>query len=325
MSGMSYGLEEKVVVVTGGSRGIGLELARNFLAQGARVVICGRKEENLKAAVEKLGGGERLLAVAAHVAKEGDVENLFDTAVRRFGGLDVLINNVGMNLLTASVTDTDLPVWNKIIEGNLTGAFLCSRKAARIMREKKRGKIVSISSLAGTKAAPAMGIYGIAKAGLEMLTKVLASELAAFNIQVNAVAPGMVRTDFSKPFWSTPAISRPDREGDPGGPHRRDRGSGAHRPAAGLPPCGLHHRADDRGGRRRHRDMSLTAGIDIGSITAKAAILRDGRTPGNEGDLHRLQCRGGGTPRLRGAPCGTGARTRGRSSGSSPRATAARA
>jgi len=206
MCGIAFDLAGKVVVVTGGSRGIGLELARNFLEQGARVVICGRKEENLKAAVQKLGGGERLLAMAAHVAKEGDVENLFDMTVRQFGGVDVLVNNVGMNLLTASVTDTDLPVWNKIIEGNLTGAFLCSRKAARIMREKKRGKIVSISSLAGTKASPAMGIYGIAKAALEMMTKVLASELAAFNIQVNAVAPGVVRTDFSKPFWATPAI-----------------------------------------------------------------------------------------------------------------------
>ena len=206
MNRMSYDLEGKVVVVTGGSRGIGLELAGDFLEQGAKVVICGRKQENLAAAVEKLGGGERLLAVPAHVAREGDVENLFETAVRHFGGLDVLINNVGMNLLAASVVDADLPVWNKIIEGNLTGAFLCSRKAARIMREKKRGKIVNISSLAGTKASPGMGIYGVAKAGLEMLTKVLASELAPFNIQVNAIAPGVVRTDFSKPFWATPAI-----------------------------------------------------------------------------------------------------------------------
>jgi NAD(P)-dependent dehydrogenase (short-subunit alcohol dehydrogenase family) len=206
MNVISYGLEEKVVVVTGGSRGIGLELARNFLAQDARVVICGRKEENLKSAVEKLNGGDRLLAVAAHVAKENEVDNLFDTAVRRFGGLDILVNNVGMNLLTTSIAETDLPVWNKIIEGNLTGAFLCSKKASRIMRERKRGKIISISSVAGARAAPGMGIYGIAKAGVEMLTKVLASELAVFNIQVNAVAPGMVRTDFSKPFWSTPAI-----------------------------------------------------------------------------------------------------------------------
>ncbi|MBU2053796.1 MAG: SDR family oxidoreductase [Proteobacteria bacterium] len=206
MCGIAFGLEDRVVVVTGGSRGIGLELAGDFLEQGAKVVICGRKQENLAAAVEKLGGGGRLLAVPVHVAREGDVENLFETAVRHFGGLDILINNVGMNLLAASVVDADLPVWNKIIEGNLTGAFLCSRKAARIMREKKRGKIVNISSLAGTKASPGMGIYGVAKAGLEMLTKVLASELAPFNIQVNAIAPGVVRTDFSKPFWATPAV-----------------------------------------------------------------------------------------------------------------------
>jgi NAD(P)-dependent dehydrogenase (short-subunit alcohol dehydrogenase family) len=129
MSGVSYGLEEKVVVVTGGSRGVGLELARNFLAQGARVVICGRKEENLKAAVEKLNGGDRLLSVAAHIVKEGDLENLYDMAVRQFGGLDILVNNVGMNLLTASVTDTDLPVWNKIMEGNLTGTFLLTGRS----------------------------------------------------------------------------------------------------------------------------------------------------------------------------------------------------
>lgn len=217
MSGISYGLEEKVVVVTGGSRGIGLELARHFLLVGARVVVCGRKEANLAAAVEFLGGGERLLAVPAHVAREGDVENLFDTTVRRFGGLDILVNNVGMNLLTASVTDTDLAVWNKIIEGNLTGAFLCSRQAARTMRERRRGKIVSVSSLAALKASPGMGIYGIAKAGVEMLTKVLAFELAAFNIQVNAVAPGVVRTDFSKPFWSTPAIHEQIVKGIPAG------------------------------------------------------------------------------------------------------------
>jgi 2-deoxy-D-gluconate 3-dehydrogenase len=206
MSCVPYGLEEKVVVVTGGSRGIGLDLARGFLSEGAKVVICGRKEENLRSATGLLNAGDRLLAVAAHVARETDVENLFETAVRKFGTVDILVNNVGMNLLTASVIDTELPVWNKIIEGNLTGAFLCARKAARIMREKKQGKIVSISSIAGSKAAPAMGIYGIAKAGLEMLTKVLAAELASFNIQVNAVAPGMVRTDFSKPFWSTPEI-----------------------------------------------------------------------------------------------------------------------
>ena len=129
--------------------------------------------------------------------------------------MDVLINNVGMNLLTGSVVDTEPATWTKIIESNLTGTFLCSRKAAMIMRGQKSGRIVSISSIAGRKAAPGMGIYGIAKAGIEMLTRVLAFELAQFNIQVNAVAPCMVKTDFSKPFWSNDDLRAQIEKGIP--------------------------------------------------------------------------------------------------------------
>ena len=115
--------------------------------------------------------------------------------------MDGLINNVGMNIVT-SVVDADPGLWTKIIDSNLNGTFLCSRKAGQILREGKKGKIVSISSIAARRSAPFMGIYGIAKAGIEMMTKVMAQELASFNIQVNAVAPGMVRTKFSEPFWS---------------------------------------------------------------------------------------------------------------------------
>ena len=201
-----YGLEGKVAVVTGGSRGIGLEIARGLLDENAKVVICGRKQENLDAAVSALGGGDNLAAVAAHVAKEADVEALFHQVATRFGRLDILINNVGMNLMTPGVADTDFGLWQKIVDTNLSGTFLCSRRAAKIMREQKSGKIVTITSIAAQRAAPGMGIYGVAKAALEMLTKVLASELGAFNIQVNAVAPCMVKTDFSKPFWSNQEI-----------------------------------------------------------------------------------------------------------------------
>ncbi len=202
MSKLSFNMDEKVVVVTGGSRGIGLEIAKMLLAQNARVVICGRKQEGLDAAKEQINAGEdRFLAIQAHIAKEEEVENLFEKTKEVFGRLDVLINNVGMNIVT-SVVDAELSLWNKIIESNLNGTFLCSRKAGRIMREQKSGKIVSISSIAARRAAPAMGVYGIAKAGIEMMTKVLAQELAPFNIQVNAVAPSMVKTDFSKVFWS---------------------------------------------------------------------------------------------------------------------------
>ncbi len=202
MGNICYGLEGQVAVVTGGSRGIGLEIARLLLAERAKVVICGRKQDGLDRAVEALGGGENLMAVQAHVAKEPDVEALFDRAMEGFGRVDVLVNNVGMNLLTSSLADTDLGLWQKIVDTNLNGTFLCSRRAARIMKEQGGGKIVTISSIAGRRAAPGMGIYGVAKAAIEMMTKVLAMETAAFNIQVNAVAPSMVKTDFSKPFWS---------------------------------------------------------------------------------------------------------------------------
>ena len=201
MSPFNYKLEDKVFVVTGGSRGIGFEIARLLLDQKARVVICGRKQEGLDSAAEKLGAGDNLLAVQAHVAKYEEIEALFDQTLDRFGKLDGLVNNVGMNIMTA-VVDADPGLWNKIIDSNLNGNFLCSRKAGQIMRGQHNGKIVNISSIAARRSAPAMGIYGIAKAGIEMLTKVLAQELGPFNIQVNAVAPGMVRTAFSEPFWS---------------------------------------------------------------------------------------------------------------------------
>ena len=201
MSTLKYGLEDKVIVVTGGSRGIGLEIARELIDQKAKVVICGRKQDSLDAAQDLLGA-ENIMTVQAHIAKEEDVEALFSAVMDRYARLDVLINNVGMNLMTPFIADTEFSLWQKIIETNLSGTFLCSRRASQIMRNQQGGRIVNVSSIAGRKASPGMGIYGIAKAGIEMLTKVLASELAPFNIQVNAVAPSMVRTEFSKPFWS---------------------------------------------------------------------------------------------------------------------------
>jgi 2-deoxy-D-gluconate 3-dehydrogenase len=205
MGNLSFNLLDKVFVVTGGSRGIGLEIANLLLGQQAKVVICGRKQEGLDAARQELNAGDRLKTVQAHVAKSEDVDRLFETTVKTFGSMDGLINNVGMNIVTG-VVDADPGLWHKIIDSNLNGTFLCTRQAGQIMRDRKKGKIVSISSIAGRRSAPFMGIYGIAKAGIEMMTKVVAQELAPFNIQVNAVAPGMVRTKFSQPFWSNEEI-----------------------------------------------------------------------------------------------------------------------
>ena len=205
MGKLSFNVEDKVFVVTGGSRGIGFEIAGILLEEKAKVVICGRKQDGLDAAATELNAGDNLLAVPAHVARAEDVDGLFSRTLEVFGRIDGLINNVGMNIVTGLV-DADPGLWNKIIDSNLNATFLCSRKAGQMMREQGAGKIVSISSLAGRRSAPFMGIYGVAKAGIEMMTKVIAQELAAFNIQVNAVAPGMVRTKFSEPFWSNSEI-----------------------------------------------------------------------------------------------------------------------
>lgn len=198
---MNYNLKDKVCLVTGGSRGIGLELAKTLVAESAKVIICGRKQENLDQAAQQLGS-DNLTTIASHIAKPDQVEQMFEQIKEQFGGLDILFNNVGMNLMTPQIAELAPEMWQKIMDSNLTGTFLVSRKAAAMMQEKKSGKIITVSSVAAKKATPGMGIYGIAKAGMEMMTKVLASELAAHNIQVNAVAPAMVRTDFSKPFWS---------------------------------------------------------------------------------------------------------------------------
>ena len=214
---VNYGLENKVVLVTGGSRGIGLETARDLLAQKAKVVICARKQEGLEKAEAELQGGENLLTVAANISKPDEVESLFSAVVEKFNGIDILVNNMGMNLMTASVVDADFSLWQKILDSNLNSTYLCAVNAARIMKDKGGGKIVNLSSIAGSRSAPGMGIYGVAKAAIEMLTKVLAHELASFNIQVNAVAPSMVKTGFSMPFWSDENILNEIIKGIPAG------------------------------------------------------------------------------------------------------------
>lgn len=202
-SGGMLNLSGKTALVTGGSRGLGFAIAAALAAQGAKVAICGRKQENLDKAVRELEAeGHEILARVAHMGKAGQVEAFFETLKPSFGRLDILVNNVGMNLFTPSVAEVDEGLWDKVLEGNLKSAFLASRKAVPWMKEKGRGKIVNISSIAAQKAARGMGVYCVAKAGLEMFTRVLAAESALDGICVNAVAPGMIRTDFSKPFWS---------------------------------------------------------------------------------------------------------------------------
>ena len=200
-------LSGKVALVTGGSRGLGKDIALKMAKRGAEVAICGRKKENLDKAVEEFQKhGLDLMAESANIGKSDQVKALIHAIEEKFGRLNILINNVGMNILTPSVVETDEGLWDKILESNLKGTFLVSSHAVTLMKGSGGGKIVNISSIAARKASRGMGIYCVAKAGVEMLTRVLAVELASEHINVNAVAPGMVRTRFSQPLWSDESI-----------------------------------------------------------------------------------------------------------------------
>lgn len=208
MSNDIFSLKGKNVLVTGGSRGIGLSLAVGFAEAGAeKIAICGRKEDALLEAKGKIEEkGAKVIAVPTHLGKVEDIDKFFEKVKGGMGKLDVLVNNVGMNIFTPAVTDADESLWDKIIDTNLKSVFLVSQRGARMMREAGGGKIVNISTIAARKATPGLGIYGVAKAGVEMLTRVLAHELAPFNIQVNAIALAMIKTKFSEPLWSNPDI-----------------------------------------------------------------------------------------------------------------------
>jgi NAD(P)-dependent dehydrogenase (short-subunit alcohol dehydrogenase family) len=203
----SLNLSGKVALVTGGSRGLGKAIAETMAKNGANVAICGRKKESLDQAAAALQEmGHEVMAQVANVGESDKVAGLFQAIEQRFGRLDILVNNVGMNILTPSLAEAEEALWDKIIQTNLKGTFLVSKHAVPLMKKTGGGKIINISSIAARRAARGMGIYCVAKAAVEMLTRSMAVELASDHISVNAVAPGMVKTRFSQPFWSNEAL-----------------------------------------------------------------------------------------------------------------------
>jgi NAD(P)-dependent dehydrogenase (short-subunit alcohol dehydrogenase family) len=207
MGATDLDLSGKVALVTGSSRGIGKSIAVALAEKGAKVALCGRKQENLDQALEEFRKlGLQAMGRAVNMGQVPQVAALFTAVDEAFGGLDILVNNVGTNLLTPSVAEADVGLFDKLMETNLKSAFLASAEAVKRMKKRGGGKIINISSIAGRKASRGMGIYCIAKAGVDMLTKVLAQELAQDRINVNAIAPGVVRTKFSQPFWSNESL-----------------------------------------------------------------------------------------------------------------------
>jgi 3-oxoacyl-[acyl-carrier protein] reductase len=195
---MTPTLASKVAIVTGGSRGIGLAIARSFLGDGASVVISGTTERHLEDAQRTLStaGGERLAAVRADVREPEAADRLVDTAVDRFGGLDILVNNAGIGFF-GPLADMSVDDWQRVIDTNLNGVFYCTRAAIPHMRRRGGGWIVNISSLAGKNAFPGGTAYCASKSALNAFSEALMQEVRYDGIRVSYVMPGSVRTGFS--------------------------------------------------------------------------------------------------------------------------------
>ena len=195
----------KVAVVTGGSRGIGLAVARALLQSGARVAITATSDATLRAGtaeLEAVSGGAAVLAIRADVRRQGAVEQAFESASRHFGGIDVLVNNAGIGLFRP-VADMTVDEWHRVIDTNLTGVFYCCRAALPHLRSRGGGWIINVSSLAGTNPFPEAAAYCASKAGLNAFTEALMQEVRHDGVRVACVAPGSVRTGFSHPSPGT--------------------------------------------------------------------------------------------------------------------------
>lgn len=189
-------LQNKVALVTGSARGIGRAIAEAMAREGARVVISDRDADEARKTAAAIGGSA--LAITADVSRQDEIEALFRQTVEAFGRIDILVNNAGIGA-TRLVVDIALDEWERIIRINLTGAFLCSQQAARLMIAKgEGGKIINIVSLSGQKGGVGRSAYGASKAGLEVLNKIMAVEFADHKITVNAIAPGPIATETGK-------------------------------------------------------------------------------------------------------------------------------
>lgn len=188
----------KVAVVTGGSRGIGRAIAFMLAAEGAKVMICSRRQEAAEMVASEIRSvsGEGA-AVRADIARRSEVEGLIVGCVERFGRLDILVNNAAItkDALVLRMKDED---WDDVLDVNLKGAFFTTRAALRPMLKQQSGRIVNISSVVGMMGNPGQANYVAAKAGLDGFTRAVAREVASREITVNAVAPGFIETEMTE-------------------------------------------------------------------------------------------------------------------------------
>jgi NAD(P)-dependent dehydrogenase (short-subunit alcohol dehydrogenase family) len=191
----SFNLQGEVAIVTGGSQGLGKEMAKALAQNGATVVLTSRNLEKLAAVAQEIRtAGGKAEAIQGDIAQWANVQNLVSRVIGSYSKIDILINNAGMNFPPKPLVDFAEEEWQRIIDTNLKGTYFCCKAVCPHMMKRKKGRIINISSIAGSVGFPGMGPYGAAKAGIIQLTKTLALELADHNINVNAIAPGFFDT-----------------------------------------------------------------------------------------------------------------------------------
>ena len=196
-----FDLTGRVAIISGGSIGLGRQMAEGLAEMGANLVLCARKKERCEQAADELKQlGVKTLALACDVKDPASIQQVVDAALAQFGRIDILINNAGTSW-GAPIEEMRLEHWHKVIETNLTGTFLFSQAAGKIMTAQRRGKIINIASVAGLRGSSpqfsAIG-YSASKGGVIIFTRDLACKWGMHNIQVNAIAPGWFPTNMSQ-------------------------------------------------------------------------------------------------------------------------------
>ncbi len=197
-------LGNRVAIVTGGAQGIGRAIALGLAREGADVVVADiQPDRAAEAAAEVAALGRRSLAQAVDVSTVADLEALIQATQTEFGTIDILVNNAGIALPTPFLETTEAD-WDRIIDVNLKSAFFCTQLVARVMAAKRKGAIVNLASTSSFVAGRQEVPYAISKAGVRMLTAAAAAELAPYNVRVNAIAPGLIKTPLTAKHFPSP-------------------------------------------------------------------------------------------------------------------------
>lgn len=197
-----FDLTDKVAIVTGASRGIGQAIAERYAEAGAKVVISSRKQEALDTVARQITDiGGTVLAIPAHNGQKDALQALVKSTIDAFGRVDILVNNAATNPHFGTLLEAEDSLWQKTIEVNIMGNMWLTQAVVKHMKAQGGGKVINVASINGLRPGRMQGIYSMTKAAIISLTQTLAMELAGDNIQVNAIAPGLVQTKFASAIW----------------------------------------------------------------------------------------------------------------------------